>query len=213
MKLLRYTFYTLAILIVLALVYYRVWFLRQPDRTIPYSEKVFVSPANGVVVSVNKWNADILAVKKGDMGLINVWTQDVDTAGTIISIQMDPANVHYQRAPHDSKVIAEKYTKGSFNNAIVMSNEYGIRFENEHNEMLFENADGKRYKVVQLAGFLARRIEDYVKPEQQVKQGEVIGLIKLGSQVTILLPNGVEPNVKVGETLIDGESIIGKYPQ
>ena len=213
MKLLRYTFYTFAILIILGVLYYRIWFLRQPDRVITKEPKAFVSPANGVVVSVNKWNADVLAVKKGDMGLIHVWTQDVDTAGTIISIQMDPANVHYQRAPFDSKLVAEKHTKGSFNNAIVMSNEYGIRFENEHNEMLFENADGKRYKVIQLAGFLARRIEDYVKPNQQVKKGEVIGLIKLGSQVTVLLPSGVNPNVKVGEVLIDGESIIGNYAQ
>ena len=212
MKLLRYTFYTLGILILLGVLYYKVWFLRQPERNVPHNDKVYVSPANGVVVSVNKWNADVLAVKKGDMGLIHVWTQDVDTAGTIISIQMDPANVHYQRAPHDSKLVTKKHTKGSFNNAIVMSNEYGIRFENEHNEMLFENADGKRYKVIQLAGFLARRIEDYVEPSKSYKQGDVIGLIKLGSQVTVLLPNGVTPNVKVGEVLIDGESILGTNP-
>ena len=92
----------------------------------------------------------------------------------------------------------------------TMCNEYGTRFENEHNEMLFESASGKKYKVVQIAGFLARRIEDYVQTEQQVKQGEIIGLIKLGSQVTVIFPHDVTPIVKVGEVTIDGETVIGK---
>lgn len=209
MKIFRWLCYSLAFVILFCVAYYRFWFLRQPDRNIPNNPSVFVSPANGVVVSVKHWDTESLFEKKGDLGVINVWTKDVDTAGTIISIQMDPTNVHFQRAPQDGKLVSERYTQGSFNNAVVMSNEYGTRFENEHNEMLFESTAGKRYKVVQIAGFLARRIEDYVKPQQQVKQGEVIGLIKLGSQVTVILPHSVTPNVKVGQVTIDGETVIG----
>lgn len=210
MKWLQRLLYTLGVLCLLCIAFYRLWFLRQPDRTIPTEANVLVSPANGVVVAVKEWNSESLIETKGDNGAINVWTKDVDTAGTVISIQMDPLNVHYQRAPFDGKLIAEKYTEGDFNNAIVMSNEYGIRFENEHNEMLFETTTGNKYKVIQIAGFLARRIEDYLQPNQAVKRGEVIGLIKLGSQVTVLLPHNIAPAVKVGDVTIDGETVIGR---
>lgn len=209
MKWLRRTLYLLAAICIICVVYYRVWFLRQPARNIPHNKAVLVSPANGVVVSVSKWNADTLLIAKKELGLIDVWTKDVDTAGTVISIQMDPTNVHFQRSPADARVISKTYTQGNFNNAIIMSNRYGIRFENEHNEMLFETERGKRYKLIQIAGFLARRIEDYIQPGQQLKQGDVIGLIKLGSQVTVILPYGVETPVKVGDVVTDGETVIG----
>ncbi len=210
MKFLKGLIYTAIALTVFLFTYYQVWFLRQPNRNIPGNSQVFVSPANGKIVSIHKWNSQSLVVTKEEYGAINVWTKDVDTAGTIISIQMDVTNVHYQRAPVDGKVVTETYTHGSFHNAVQMSNEYGIRFENEHNEYLMETPTGKKYKVIQIAGFLARRIVDYTKPGQAVKQGDVIGLIKLGSQVTVLLPHDVEVLVKNGDVTIDGETILGK---
>jgi phosphatidylserine decarboxylase len=210
MKVLRAIIYTAIVLAVFLFTYYQVWFLRQPVRNIPGNEHVFVSPANGKIVSIHKWNSASLVVTKEEFGAINVWTKDVDTAGTIISIQMDVTNVHYQRAPVAGKVLAETYTQGSFHNAVQMSNDYGIRFENEHNEILMETPSGKRYKVIQIAGFLARRIVDMTVPHQVVKQGDVIGLIKLGSQVTVLLPHDVQVLVKNGDVTVDGETILGK---
>ena len=210
MKFLKGLIYTAIALTVFLFTYYQVWFLRQPQRNIPANNHVFVSPANGKIVSIHPWNSQTLVVTKEEYGAINVWTKDVDTAGTIISIQMDVTNVHYQRAPVDGKVVNETYTHGSFHNAVQMSNEYGIRFENEHNEYLMETPSGKKYKVIQIAGFLARRIVDYTKPGQVVKQGDVIGLIKLGSQVTVLLPHDVQVLVKNGDVTIDGETILAK---
>lgn len=210
MKIIRAVLYTLAIVLVGVLLFYRLWFLRQPERSIPNDATVFVSPANGKVVSVKKWTASTIVETKGENGAIKVWTKDIDTAGTIVSIQMTPMDVHYQRAPQTGKVVSELYTKGDFNNAIVMSNDYGIRFENEHNEIVFETNTGTRYKIIQIAGFVARRIEDYVQPKQEVKQGEVVGLIKLGSQVTVIFPSTVEVTVKPGDVTIDGETVIGK---
>ena len=210
MKFLRGLIYTAVALTVFLFTYYQVWFLRQPNRNVPANDHVFVSPANGKIVSIHTWNSQSLVVTKEAFGAINVWTKDVDTAGTIISIQMDVTNVHYQRAPVAGKVISETYTHGSFHNAVQMSNEYGIRFENEHNEFLMETPSGKRYKVIQIAGFLARRIVDMTKPGQVVKQGDVIGLIKLGSQVTVLLPHDVQVLVKNGDVTVDGETVLGK---
>ncbi|HLP52533.1 MAG TPA: phosphatidylserine decarboxylase [Chitinophagales bacterium] len=209
MKILQRFLIGIAVICVVLAAYYQFWFLRQPARNIPHNNSVFVAPANGKVVSVKRWTADNLMVPKGIMGVINVWTKDVDTGGTIISIQMDVTNVHYQRAPTAGKVISKHYQKGNFNNAVVMSNEYGLRFENEHNEFLMETTTGKKYKVVQIAGFVARRIVDFTANDQEVKQGDVIGLIKFGSQVSVLLPHDVAVDVKVGDVTIDGESILG----
>jgi len=208
MKILKRSLIVIVVIVVALVAYYRIWFLRMPDRNVPNNSSVFVAPANGVVVSVNRWDAASLTILKKQFGIINVWTKDVDTAGTIISIQMDPTNVHFQRAPIAGKVVSERYTKGNFNNAVVMSNTFGIRFENEHNEFLMETATGKKYKVIQIAGFVARRIVDFTHPNQEVKQGEVIGLIKLGSQVTIILPHDVTVLAKKGDITIDGETVI-----
>ena len=209
MKILRRLLYLFLFIVVLLLGYYRLWFLRMPDRNIPHNEHVYVSPANGKIVSVAKWNRNNLVVTKGDDGAINVWTKDVDTAGTIVSIQMNVFNAHYQRAPLSGRVIAETYVRGSFNNAVTMSNEYGIRFENEHNEFLLQSNSGKKYKVIQIAGLLARRIVSYVQPGSEVKQGDIIGLIRLGSQVTVIFPHDVEVAVKNGDIVTDGESVLG----
>ncbi|MCS6819768.1 MAG: phosphatidylserine decarboxylase, partial [Chitinophagales bacterium] len=164
-------------------------------------------PANGKVASVTPYNDSILNIFKDKYGIIRVWTNDVDSKGTIISIVLDVTNVHYQRAPAAAKVIDSRYTRGKFRNAVVNENTFGIRFENEHNEILFETPQGKRCKVIQIAGLLARRIEDYVDQGQEVEKGEVIGLIRLGSQVTIILPSGVKPTVIPGQEVEDGAPI------
>jgi phosphatidylserine decarboxylase len=199
----------LAIVVVLA-VFYKFWFLRQPARAVPHDSHLFISPANGKIVSITHWDQRSLAVTKGQYGLINVWTADVDTAGTMISIQMDPTHVHYQRSPINAVILSHKHSTGSFNNALGSDNPYGIRFENEHNEILLQGSDSSKYKLVQIAGFLARRIEDYIQPTQKVSQGDVVGLIKLGSQVTVILPHNVTSKAQLGETVIDGESILGE---
>jgi phosphatidylserine decarboxylase len=210
MKFIKYLFYTLLVLVIFCAGFYKFWFLRQPARNVPHNSHLFISPANGKIVSITKWDKEYLAITKEKYGLIKVWAQDVDTAGYMISIQMDPTHVHYQRAPIDAQIISHQHISGSFHNAMDKDdNPYGIRFENEHNEILIQNADSSRYKIVQIAGFLARRIEDYVKPGQVVKQGDVIGLIKLGSQVTVILPHNTHIEAKLGETVIDGETILG----
>jgi phosphatidylserine decarboxylase len=189
--------------------YYRFWFLRQPVRTSVMDETVFVSPANGRITAVVSWDSASLALHKG-WGVIEVLTDDIGTRGTIISIEMDITHVHYQRAPVRSRFLRAVYRKGAFRNALIQKNKFGFRLENEHNALLFETAGGLRYKVVQIAGLLARRIEDYLEPGQQVQQGETIGLIKLGSQVTLVLPEGITPVASPGQVVVDGETIVAE---
>jgi phosphatidylserine decarboxylase len=208
-RFLKYTLSSLVALMAILVAYYYLWFLRLPDRQPLNDTQVFQSPANGKVVAVVKWHTDTLEWQKDDAA-VRVLTSDVDTSGYLIAIEMNVMNVHYQRAPVRSTLISKEYTRGKFKNALVMTNKYGLRLENERNALLFETEDKLRYKVVQVAGLLARRIIDYVAKAETVEQGEIIGLIKLGSQVGLLLPDKVDIQVKPGDKVIEGVSVVAR---
>jgi len=190
---------------------YKFWFLRIVPRKIPHNPNVLVSPAMGEVIAVRPFNEKaLIELKDGaEAGAITLWTTDVADAGTIISIKLSLNDVHHQRAPIDSTVLSITHTDGSFKNAIVMPDTKITRYENEHNEILLQAGDFK-YKIIQIAGFVARRIVDYVAPGQKVAQGDILGTIKMGSQVVVILPKEITVTVKVGDLLTDGETIIGK---
>lgn len=199
----------LGLTLVILTAYYQFWFLRQPQRNTPNEPNAFISPANGVIAAVVHWDADSLAWEK-DAGVVQVLTKEVGETGWLIAIEMDVTNVHYQRAPANARLISSNYTKGRFNNALIQTNRYGLRLENERNEFLFEHENGGKFKVVQVAGLLARRIVGLVADGQSVKTGDVIGLIKLGSQVGLILPENARPAVSTGETVVDGETIVAR---
>ncbi len=202
-------FFSLVVLFALLFMYYQLWFLRQPDRQVPNDPAAIISPANGKVVAVIPWHSDSLRIQKADRH-IRVMVSDVAQKGTMISIEMNVTHVHYQRAPLSAQLVDEQYTPGRFRNALIQTNKYGVRSENEHNSLLFETPEGLRYKVVQIAGLLARRIEDYLEPGEQVQKGEVIGLIKLGSQVSLILPDGLDVQARVGDVVTDGETVLAR---
>ncbi|MDR0369795.1 MAG: phosphatidylserine decarboxylase [Candidatus Peribacteria bacterium] len=110
----------------------------------------------------------------------------------MVSIMMTPLNVHYQRAPTSATLISQDYVSGFKKNAMKKSENLEATLQNEYNAMLFEREDGVRYKVIQIAGFLARRIVPYLEVGYNVEQGDIIGLIKFGSQVTIIFDKNVE---------------------
>ena len=92
MKLLKKIAILLIIIVLFCLTFYRVWFLRCPKRNIPQITNTIVSPANGEVVSITKFDKQWMDVTKEKFGVIHLWTTDVDTAGYIISIQMNPTH-------------------------------------------------------------------------------------------------------------------------
>jgi len=204
---LRRIFILIISLLLILVGYYQFWFLRLPDRSIPTTENVFVSPANGVVSAVIRWDSAVVNIPKHGR-VLEMLTSDIGSSGWMISIEMDITNVHYQRIPYDARYISSNYVEGQFKNALIKNNDFGIRLENEHNAMLFEMDDGSRFKVVQVAGLVARRIVDMTEEGNNYKKGDIIGLIKLGSQVSLLLPEGIRPSVKEGDELVDGESIV-----
>ena len=196
------------ILFLILFLLYQFYFLRLPERNIPLDLSLFTSPANGKIEAVVPWDQEKISVFKNDREAMEIFTREIGERGTLVSIVLNLHNVHYQRAPIASTFLGAEYRKGDFKNAVFDAK--NATFKNEHNAMLFETDEGLRYKVIQIAGFLARRIEDYLTPGQTVQQGEVIGLIKLGSQVSVIFPEEVEVLVEVGDVVVDGETPIGK---
>jgi len=194
---------------VLFFLFYRFVFLRDPGREIPSGNNI-VSPADGKIIKILKLDdIDNVNIEKGLVGKINALVPDNCRKGYLINIMMDLFNVHVQRAPLDGRVLSVKHTDGGFKNAV-----YGSRFKNalsnEKNEILVENDKIGRFKVIQIAGFLARRIECFVKDKQKINKGGRIGRILLGSQVSLILPGGVELFAREGDKVKAGETVLGK---
>ena len=182
--------------------FYRFVFLRDPERKIPPGN-VVVSPADGKIIQITEVDAKTIHVRKGWLGKVLLSPLFKEPC-YFVSIFMSPLEVHINRAPIDGKVANITYEHGSFFNA---GNLRGS-FSNENNQILFHTAIGN-VLVVQIAGFLARRIECWVNINQKVNKGEKIGMINLGSQVSMLLPKkGLRLNVSIGEKVKGGESVI-----
>lgn len=204
--------------------FFAVWgakrfFLRKPTRKSPAKPYLFVSPANGTIIGIRKY--DFTGLREQSLlepknqfednayGYVRMLADGIAAKGYVISIALNLTDVHYQRVPVDSEVAEVKYMEGSFKNALKYNNENFARYENENCQTTFvANYNGLRYKVVQIAGFVARRVECYLTPGQPVKQGEIMGVIKAGSQVSILLPEQFAITAKEGDYVTDGESII-----
>ncbi len=119
---------------------------------------------------------------------------------------MSPFNVHINRSPIQGQVTKVTYSKGKF----LPVNTFENGLVNEKNEILITNKQLGKVKVIQIAGFLARRIECYVKEKEKLAKGQRIGLINLGSQVTLILPTTVKLIVNKGDK-VKGGDIIATY--
>ena len=156
-----------------------MWFFRDPDRAIP-GGNVAVSPADGKVTLVRP-----------------------EGAGSRVSVFLNVFDVHVNRSPIGGKVVDVKYQRGKFMNA--MSPESST--ENEMNTLVVED-NGVRVSFSQIAGLIARRIICTKKPGDAVEKGERIGLIKFGSRVDIHFGPEWTVNVREGERVSAGSSIL-----
>lgn len=186
--------------------YWKYIFLRDPERKPPKGH-VIVSPADGKVIAVEETGSRELKIKKGLLGKIRTMTSDVGKDCYVVSIFMGLLDVHVNRAPVGGKVLSKKHKKGKF----VPANSLENALENEKTEMLVENKKIGKYKVIQIAGFFARRVFTFPKIGDMLLTGDRIGVIDLGSQVTIILPKKVKLKVKKGQKLKAGLTVIAKY--
>lgn len=204
-----YAILFLSLLALFLFLLYKCVFLRNPKRKIPAGNNI-VSPADGKIVRILDVNDKPLKLKKGLMGKINALVRDVSKSAYVIVIVMNLHNVHYQRSPAEGEVEKIKYSKGKFQNAVA--NASSLRaLENEKNEILIKNEKIGKIKVIQIAGILARRIVCFAKEKQKLNKGRLIGLIKLGSQVVLILPkNKINLKAKENQKVRAGETIIAE---
>lgn len=167
------------------------YFFRDPKRTTPTREGLVVSPADGVVSLIEP------AVPPAELGM-------ADTALTRVSVFMNVFNCHVNRAPVGGEIQAIAYRPGKFLNASLDK----ASVDNERNSLCIRMDDGRQIAVVQIAGLVARRIVCFAHEGDKVQTGERFGLIRFGSRLDVYLPDGVEPLVCLGQTMVAGETVV-----
>ena len=167
------------------------YFFRDPERVTPTGEGLIISPADGIVSLIEP------AVPPAELGMD-------DTPLTRVSVFMSVFNCHVNRTPIRGEIKAVAYRPGKFFNASLDK----ASKDNERNSLRIEMPDGRDLAVVQIAGLVARRIVCFVQPGAYLQTGDRFGLIRFGSRLDVYLPEGVTPAVRVGQTMIAGETVI-----
>ncbi len=168
----------------LLLAVFFLWFFRDPERTIPQESGALVSPGDGKVTEIAKVTAD-------------------GQERTRISIFLSVFNVHVNRSPIAGVIREVRYQRGQYLNAM---NKASAEL-NEQNIVTVEG-DGQTVIFKQIAGLLARRIVFYPKVGDRLERGQRVGLIKFGSRVDVLFDASARVNVKVGDAVEGGSSVL-----
>ncbi len=163
-------------------------FFRNPSIGINANEEHVICPADGKVVVIEE-------------------TEEVEyfrDRRIQVSVFMSPFNVHVNRNPISGIVQYFKYHPGKY----LVAWDPKSSTDNERTTVVVENNAGISVLFRQIAGALARRIVWYVKEGDNVEQGKEFGFIKFGSRVDIFLPLGTEVNVKLGDKVSGGKTVI-----
>tara|TARA_B100000945_G_C20402263_1_gene608003 strand:- start:1450 stop:2100 length:651 start_codon:yes stop_codon:yes gene_type:complete len=168
------------------------YFFRDPERTIIEDDDYLVSPADGLITVIKQAKGPV------ELGLEN-------KTFTRVSIFMNVFNCHVNRTPLSGKIEDIFYKPGKFLNASLDK----ASEENERNYFKIKGNVIDEVIVVQIAGLIARRIVTQSQKNQEVKQGDRIGMIRFGSRVDLYF-NNCKIMVKVGQNVIAGESLIAR---
>jgi phosphatidylserine decarboxylase len=165
-----------------------LWFFRDPERQIPTQAGAVVSPGDGKVT-------DVSAVTIGG------------TSQTRISIFLSVFDVHVNRSPIAGVIRDVRYQRGKFVNAMSAHSAE----ENEQNIVTVEG-EGRTVIFKQIAGLIARRIVFNFRAEDSIARGQRVGLIKFGSRVDVLFDRDAAVQVKIGDRVRGGASVLAILP-
>jgi phosphatidylserine decarboxylase len=166
-----------------------LFFFRNPKRVPLNDDDSFISPADGKIIDISDLNE----------------SEFIHGRTRRICIFMSPLDVHVNRAPCEGKILKVQHRKGEF----ALAFKKDIDKENERNYILIDH-DGEKVLLVQVAGFLARRIISYVKEGDFVKKGDPVGMIAFGSRVDIYFPEEYETVVKLNMKVKAGVTSLAK---
>jgi phosphatidylserine decarboxylase len=168
-------------------------FFRDPQRRAVASADAVISGADGRIC---------------DIGVAPIPGTGEEAIYTRVSVFMSPLDVHVNRAPVSGDVTALVHAKGGFRAAFRdIASEH-----NERNLIRIRDESGREHALIQVAGYLARRIVCYLRQHQRLERGQRIGLIMFGSRVDHFLPRQYRVAVQVGDRVRAGETIIGEPP-
>ncbi len=185
-------FYFLMILCLLFALF-SCYFFRNPNRKIQANSNEIQSPCDGTVMEITEEFNEVL-------------NEDCKVVRVFLSV----FNVHVQRAPIAGKISLVNYKKGKFLPA--MNKEAHI--QNEQNLVVFnDEAMGRKILCIQIAGLIARKIVMWKKIHDDLKLGELYGMIKFGSQVDIYMPKNVKILVKKDQKILGGLTTIAEWEQ
>ena len=189
---LLYTFNSFLGLLGLLLTVWVYYFFRDPDRITINDDNYLVSPADGEIIKVEEVDGP------KELNLENKKFKK-------ISIFMNVFDCHVNRIPCSGKIEEILYKPGKFLNASLDK----ASEDNERNYYKIKDTNNSDIIVVQIAGLVARRIVCESSKDQDLKQGDRIGMIRFGSRADLYYEN-YEPIVKVGQTAIAGETLLAK---
>jgi phosphatidylserine decarboxylase len=169
--------------------FFCLFFFRNPKRHHSVNQNELISPADGKVMEVGE-------IAENEF---------LNKASKRVSIFMSLADVHVNRAPCEGSVLKVEHRRGDF----ALAFKKDIDKENERNYILMEHGD-ERILLVQVAGFLARRITSYVKEGDLVKKGDPVGIIAFGSRVDIYVPKEYDIMVSSGNKVKAGITALAK---
>ena len=187
-----YIFSTLLGLISLVLTIWVYYFFRDPERISIDDDNYLTSPADGEILMVHVVDGP------KELGL-------EDKKFTKISIFMNIFDCHVNRTPCNGKISEIFYKPGKFLNASLDK----ASEDNERNYYKIINNQDEEVIVVQIAGLIARRIVCESSRDQELKQGDRIGMIRFGSRADVYFQN-YKPLVKIGQKTIAGETLLAK---
>tara|TARA_B100001063_G_C16521748_1_gene431981 strand:+ start:71 stop:718 length:648 start_codon:yes stop_codon:yes gene_type:complete len=165
-------------------------FFRNPKRNTQINDAHVVSPVDGKVVVIEE-------VQESE------YFKDKRLQ---VSVFMSPINVHATRYPIGGKVLFSKYHPGKY----LVAWHPKSSEKNERTTVVVENSKFGKVLYRQIAGFLARRIVNYAKKDQNVVQGNDAGFIKFGSRVDLFLPLSTKLDIKLNQKVRGGETVIAK---
>jgi phosphatidylserine decarboxylase len=172
-----------------------LFFFRDPPRRVPQEPGLVMSPADGTVAEITKLEH----------------SEFIDGPAVRIGIFLSIFNVHLNRAPVASRVIALRYSPGEFLNAL--NPESALRNENMWIALEETEPPYRRSIVRQISGLIARRIVCDLRPGQELARGEKFGMIKLGSRTELILPDrdGLEIAICLGQRVRAGKTIMARF--
>lgn len=173
----------------LVLLWFSVFFFRDPERVVPSAKNIAVSPADGRIVRIQKREDPVSGEEK-----------------TCISVFMNVFSVHVNRSPVAGKIQKIVYHEGKFLNASFDK----ASTHNERCDYQMIDEDGLSWEFVQISGLVARRIVCRADEDDELKRGERFGMIRFGSRVDVYIPEQYESAVKIGEQVFAGQSVLAK---